>query len=35
VIHDAHVVCGANAVARAIATPITAIIPPITDTHRR
>ncbi len=35
VIHDAHVVCGANVVATSNATPITAIIPPTTDIHRR
>jgi hypothetical protein len=32
--HNDHVACGTNAVATSIATPIAAIIPPTTDTHR-
>jgi hypothetical protein len=33
--HNGHVACGAKAVAASIPTPITAIIPPATDIHRR
>src|SRR5258708_5420800 len=33
--HIDQVACGANAVATSIAAPITAIIPPTTDIHRR